>query len=116
MKLIALIPARYGSTRFPGSRWRTSAGSPLIQRVYEQARQVPELDGLWVATDDERICACVEGFGGRAVMTRADHPSGSDRLAEAARLLDLAPDDIVINIQGDQPLFPLKLIADLAAP
>jgi len=69
-----------------------------------------------VATDDERIRECVEGFGGRAVMTRADHPSGSDRLAEATHLLELAPEDLVVNIQGDQPLFPLDLIGQLAAP
>ncbi len=116
MKLIALIPARYGSTRFPGKPLALIAGKPLIQRVWEQARQVQELDGLYVATDDERIRACVESFGGQAVMTRADHPSGSDRLAEAAHLLGLAPEDIVINIQGDQPLFPLDLIGQLAAP
>ena len=116
MRLVALIPARFGSTRFPGKPLALIAGKPLIQRVYEQARQVKELDGLWVATDDERIRECVEGFGGQAVMTRADHPSGSDRLAEAARLLELAPEDIVVNIQGDQPLFPLDLIGKLAEP
>jgi len=116
MQLIALIPARFGSTRFPGKPLALIAGKPLIQRVYEQARQVQELDGLYVATDDERIFACVESFGGQAIMTRADHPSGSDRLAEAARLLELAPEDIVVNIQGDQPLFPVDLIGQLAAP
>ncbi|MCX5889402.1 MAG: 3-deoxy-manno-octulosonate cytidylyltransferase [Deltaproteobacteria bacterium] len=116
MKLIALIPARFGSTRFPGKPLALIAGKPLIQRVYEQARQVKELDGLYVATDDERIRACVESFGGRVVMTRADHPSGSDRLAEAAHLLGLSYDDLVVNIQGDQPLFPLDLIAHLATP
>lgn len=116
MKLIALIPARYGSSRFPGKPLAPILGKPLIQRVYEQARLVKGLDELWVATDDERIRACVEGFGGRALMTRADHPSGSDRLAEAAQLLRLAPADLVINIQGDQPVFPPELIAQLAAP
>jgi len=116
MRLVALIPARYGSTRFPGKPLALIAGKPLIQRVYEQARQVKELDGLWVATDEARIRECVEGFGGQVVMTRADHPSGSDRLAEAAHLLGLSYDDIVVNIQGDQPLFPLDLIAKLAAP
>jgi 3-deoxy-manno-octulosonate cytidylyltransferase (CMP-KDO synthetase) len=116
MRLVALIPARYGSTRFPGKPLALLAGKPLIQRVWEQARQVKELDGLWVATDDERIRDCVEVFGGQAVMTRPDHPSGSDRLAEAAAILELAPDDIVVNIQGDQPLFPPGLIAELAAP
>ncbi len=116
MQLIALIPARFGSTRFPGKPLALIAGKPLIQRVYEQARQVQELDCLYVATDDTRIRQCVEGFGGQAVMTRADHPSGSDRLAEAAHLLGLAPEDIVVNIQGDQPLFPVELIGRLAAP
>jgi 3-deoxy-manno-octulosonate cytidylyltransferase (CMP-KDO synthetase) len=115
MKLIALIPARYGSSRFPGKPLAPILGKPLIQRVYEQARLVKGLDELWVATDDERIRDCVEGFGGRALMTRADHPSGSDRLAEAAQLLGLAPADLVINIQGDQPVFPPELIAQLAA-
>ncbi len=116
MKLIALIPARYGSTRFPGKPLALIAGKPLIQRVWEQARQVREIDGLYVATDDERIRECVEGFGGEAVMTSPDHPSGSDRLAEAARLLGLAPEDIVVNIQGDQPVFPPELINELAEP
>ncbi len=115
MKTIALIPARYGSDRFPGKPLAPVLGKPLIQRVYEQARLVPELDGLWVATDDLRIRMCVESFGGRTVMTRHDHPSGSDRLAEASLLLDLAPDDLVINIQGDQPVFPPELITQLAA-
>ena len=116
MRLVVLIPARHGSTRFPGKPLALIAGKPLIQRVWEQARQVKELDGLWVATDEARIRDCVEGFGGQAVMTLAEHPSGSDRLAEAAHLLDLAPEDIVVNIQGDQPLFPLELIGQLAAP
>ena len=115
MKLIALIPARFGSTRFPGKPLALIAGQPLIQRVYEQALKVRELDGLYVATDEARIRECVESFGGQAVMTRPDHPSGSDRLAEAARLLDLAPEDLVVNIQGDQPLFPVDLIGQLAA-
>lgn len=115
MKIIALIPARYGSTRFPGKPLASVAGKPLIQRVYEQARLISELDALWVATDDPSIRACVESFGGHAVLTREDHPSGSDRLAEAAGLLGLAPDDLVINIQGDQPVFPPELIHQLAA-
>ena len=91
MKIIALIPARYGSTRFPGKPLALVRGKPLIQRVYEQAGLVAELDALWVATDDASIRACVESFGGQAVMTREDHPSGSDRLAEAAGLLGLSP-------------------------
>jgi 3-deoxy-manno-octulosonate cytidylyltransferase (CMP-KDO synthetase) len=113
MKIIALIPARYDSSRFPGKALALIMGKPLIQWVYEQALQVPDLDGVWVATDDERIKEAVAAFGGRALMTRGDHPSGSDRLAEAAGLLDLAPEDLVINIQGDQPVFPPKLITQL---
>ena len=116
MRLLALIPARYGSTRLPGKALAPILGKPLIQWVYEQARRVPDLDALYVATDDDRIRECVAGFGGRAVMTKSDHPSGSDRLAEAAGLLRLEPDDIVVNIQGDQPVFPPELISRLAAP
>lgn len=115
MRRVALIPARYGSTRFPGKALADLLGKPLIQRVYEQAQKVPRLDGICVATDDSRIKECVEGFGGQAVMTRSDHPSGSDRLAEAATILGLDRHDLVINIQGDQPLFPPELIAQLAA-
>ncbi len=76
MKLIALIPARYGSSRFPGKPLAPILGKPLIQRVYEQARLVKGLDGLWVATDDERIRACVEGFGGRALHDPGRPPFG----------------------------------------
>jgi len=115
MKLIALIPSRYGSTRLPGKALAPILGKPLIQWVYEQATQVKGLDGLYVATDDARIMECVEGFGGQAILTRADHPSGSDRLAEAAEILGLSPEDVVINIQGDQPVFPPRLIGQLAA-
>ncbi|MGA9754014.1 MAG: 3-deoxy-manno-octulosonate cytidylyltransferase [Desulfobaccales bacterium] len=114
MRVVAIIPARFGSSRFPGKPLALILGKPLIQRVYEQALQVKDLDGVWVATDDARIRECVESFGGRVVMTREDHPSGSDRLAEAAALLGLAPEDIVINIQGDQPVFPPDLISQLS--
>lgn len=115
MRHIALIPARYGSTRFPGKALADLLGKPLIQRVHEQTRRVPKLDAVCVATDDQRIKKCVEEFGGRAIMTRSDHPSGSDRLAEAAELLRLAPEDIVINIQGDQAVFPPEIIGQLTA-
>lgn len=115
MQIIALIPARYGSTRFPGKPLAPILGKPLIQRVYERARLVPGLDAVYVATDDARIRDCVAAFGGQTVMTRGDHSSGSDRLAEASFLLRLAPGDVVINIQGDQPLFPPELIGQLAA-
>jgi 3-deoxy-manno-octulosonate cytidylyltransferase (CMP-KDO synthetase) len=115
MRLIAMIPARYGSTRLPGKPLALIAGRPLIQWVYQHTLRVQGLDSVWVATDDVRIRDCVTGFGGQAVMTRADHLSGSDRLAEAAGLLGLAADDLVINIQGDQPVFPPELIGGLAA-
>lgn len=113
MQLVALIPVRYGSTRLPGKALVPILGKPLIQWVWEQAARIPGLDGLYVATDDDRIRACVEGFGGRAVLTRGDHPSGSDRLAEAASLLGLAPTDLVVNVQGDQPVFPPEVIGQL---
>ena len=115
MRQVAIIPARFGSSRFPGKPLAPILGKPLIQWTYEQALQVKDLDGVWVATDDARIRDCVKNFGGQVVMTRADHPSGSDRLAEAAARLNLAPEDIVINIQGDQPVFPPDLISQLAA-
>jgi 3-deoxy-manno-octulosonate cytidylyltransferase (CMP-KDO synthetase) len=115
MRLLVLIPARYGSTRFPGKALADILGKPLIQRVYEQARLVRGLHDIYVATDDTRIRDCVEGFGGQAVMTKSDHPSGSDRLAEAAQILGLDRHDVVINIQGDQPVFPPLVIGRLAA-
>jgi 3-deoxy-manno-octulosonate cytidylyltransferase (CMP-KDO synthetase) len=114
MRTVVIIPARFASTRFPGKPLALILGKPLIQWTYERALQVKGLDGVWVATDDGRIKAGVEAFGGQVVMTRDDHPSGSDRLAEAAGLLNLATEDIVINIQGDQPVFPPELIARLA--
>jgi 3-deoxy-manno-octulosonate cytidylyltransferase (CMP-KDO synthetase) len=115
MSAVAILPARYGSTRFPGKPLAPILGKPLIQWVYERAQRVPGLAGVYVATDDLRIQACVEGFGGKVVMTRQDHPSGSDRLAEAAELLGLDPEDLVINIQGDQAVFPPLVVRQLAA-
>ncbi len=114
MKTVALIPARFASSRFPGKPLVRILDKPLIQWIYEQALRVEDLDGVWVATDDLRIRDVVQSFGGRVLMTRDDHPSGSDRLAEAAGLLNLAPEDIVINIQGDQPVFPPELVSQLA--
>jgi len=115
MRHFVLIPARYGSTRFPGKPLAPMLGKPLIQWVYEQARKVPGLAGIYVATDDTLIAECVAGFGGQAVMTRSDHASGSDRLAEAADILGLDRHDLVINIQGDQPVFPPLVIGHMAA-
>jgi 3-deoxy-manno-octulosonate cytidylyltransferase (CMP-KDO synthetase) len=95
-----VIPARYASTRFPGKPLARDTGRFLIQHVYERATQATTIRRVLVATDDQRILEAVRSFGGEAVMTRADHPSGTDRVAEAAASLDC---DIVVNIQGDEP-------------
>ena len=100
MKFIAIIPARYASTRFHGKPLALLGGLPVIQRVYEQAISV--LPEAYVATDDERIFQCVEAFGGRAVMTRTDHKSGTDRIQEAVEHIGTDA-DVIINIQGDEP-------------
>lgn len=100
MKFTAIIPARYASTRFPGKPLAFLGGKTVIQRVYEQAVSV--LDDAYVATDDERILQTVEAFGGRAVMTRSDHKSGTDRIEEAATKIGTTA-DVIINIQGDEP-------------
>jgi 3-deoxy-manno-octulosonate cytidylyltransferase (CMP-KDO synthetase) len=103
MRVIAIIPARYGSTRFPGKPLRRDTGKYLIQHVYEQVRQARLIDRCLVATDDERIAAAVRSFGGEAVMTRADHPSGTDRIAEVVGGLRPGEADLVVNVQGDEP-------------
>ena len=110
MKYIAIIPARYASTRFPGKPLAVLGGKPVIQRVYEQAIAV--LGEAYVATDDERILSCVESFGGRAVMTRSDHKSGTDRLEEAAEKIGTDA-DVIINIQGDEPFIQRSQIETL---
>ena len=100
MKYIAIIPARYASTRFPGKPLAMLGGKTVIQRVYEQVSRV--LEEVYVATDDERIFACVESFGGKAVMTRTDHKSGTDRIQEAVEKIGTDA-DVIINVQGDEP-------------
>ena len=102
-----VIPARYASTRFPGKILADLCGRPLLHWVIEQAQKAERLDFVVVATDDRRIAAAAEEAGAEAVMTRADHPSGTDRIAEA---LTGKPVDIVINIQGDEPLMDPGLI------
>ncbi len=103
MKVVAIIPARYGSTRLPGKPLLAETGKPLIQHVVEAVRRARSCQEVYVATDDVRIAEAVEAFGGRAIMTRADHASGTDRLAEAASKLGLADADVVVNVQGDEP-------------
>ena len=110
MKFIAIIPARYASTRFPGKPLAMLGGKTVIQRVYEQASAV--LEEAYVATDDERIYQTVEAFGGCAVMTRADHKSGTDRLEEAATKIGTDA-DVIINIQGDEPFIQKSQIETL---
>ena len=100
MKFIGIIPARYASTRFPGKPLAMLGGKTVIQRVYEQVVNV--LGEAYVATDDERIYSAVEAFGGKAVMTRNDHKSGTDRIEEAATKLNTDA-DVIINVQGDEP-------------
>lgn len=103
MKFYALIPARYASTRFPGKPLVDIEGKPMIQRVYEQAKQVKQLAHVVVATDDSRIESVVKNFGGEVVLTADSHNSGTDRCFEAAQKLGIGNDDIVLNIQGDEP-------------
>lgn len=111
-RAVGVIPARWESTRFPGKSLATIAGKPLIVRVVERVRQCTSLAEILVATDDERIVSAVAGTGARAVMTRSDHPSGTDRVAEAVRKVSA---DIVVNVQGDEPLIDPSLIDRLVA-
>ena len=116
MSVTAIIPARYASTRFPGKPLVRIAGKPMILHVAERveaARRAGALDRLIVATDDERIRAPVAAAGFEVRLTSPDHPTGTDRLAEVAADLD---DEIVVNIQGDEPLIEVELIAALIAP
>ena len=115
-RVVAIIPARYHSNRFEGKPIAPIMGKPMIQHVYERAVSVPMLSKVVVATDDERIAECVSSFKGEFVMTRSDHASGTDRLAEAATKLNIPEQDVVVNIQGDQPLFPPEVIQQVAQP
>ena len=101
---------------FLGKPMALIAGQPMIQHVYQRARSCTELSDVFVATDDERIFQCVTDFGGKAIMTGKKHPTGTDRIAEAARILELSNQDVVVNIQGDQPTFLPTAIADLVNP
>ncbi len=110
--LLGVLPARWGSTRFPGKPLHLIAGKPLIQHVWERCLQSTRLDELVVATDDARILEAVTAFGGNAVMTSPDHPTGTDRIAEAIRARPQATH--IVNIQGDEPLIDPVLIDELA--
>ena len=108
MKILGIIPSRYGSSRFPGKPLHPLCGKPLVAWVVEAVKKAKTLDDVIVATDDNRIVATVEAHGGRAVMTPSELPSGTDRIACAAG--DFADDDILVNIQGDEPLISPDLI------
>ena len=110
MKFMAIIQARYASTRFPGKPLAVLGGKTVIQRVYEQVNNI--LDEVYVATDDQRIYDCVEGFGGHAVMTRKDHQSGTDRIEEAVEKIQSSA-DVIINVQGDEPFIQPEQIISL---
>lgn len=100
-----IIPARYGSTRLPGKPLADIAGKTMIERVYERALSSKAAQVV-IATDDERVRQAAEAFGGKCLMTRVDHESGTDRLQEAAAQLGLSEHDVVVNVQGDEPLIP----------
>ena len=112
MKFHVIIPARYASSRFPGKPLADLAGKPMVVHVCERAAKSGAA-GVHVATDDKRIFDVVKAHGHRAIMTRADHPSGTDRLAEAARKLKLRDNEVVVNVQGDEPLISPRLIAQV---
>ncbi|GGJ81160.1 3-deoxy-manno-octulosonate cytidylyltransferase [Pseudomonas matsuisoli] len=109
-----VIPARYASTRLPGKPLQDIAGKPMVQHVWEQARKSAAANVV-VATDNEAIVSACEGFGANVLLTREDHQSGTDRLAEVASLLGLGDDEIVVNVQGDEPLVPAVIVNQVAA-
>jgi 3-deoxy-manno-octulosonate cytidylyltransferase (CMP-KDO synthetase) len=110
-KVLAFLPARYASTRFPGKPLIDLKGKPMIQRVWEQACKAKGVNAVYVATDDKRIFNVVQAFGGEAIMTPVNCPSGTDRLAAALKVLRQVKDDaIIVNVQGDEPLLPPSMI------
>ena len=115
-QVVCIIPSRYESSRFPGKPLADLCGKPMIQHVYERVLRAKTVSAAAVATDDERIFQAVQAFGGRAVMTSPRHRSGTDRIAEAVEILDLKDADIVVNIQGDQPLFEPSQVDEVVGP
>lgn len=114
MPFTVVIPARYASTRLPGKPLLEIGGKPMIQHVHERA-QASRAARVVVATDDERVAAAVRGFGGEVVMTSPEHPSGTDRIEEVTRRLGLDEDELVVNVQGDEPMIPAAVIDQVAA-
>ena len=116
MNTVVIIPARYHSTRFEGKALARILDKPMIQHTYESAKQAESVNAVVVATDDQRIIDAVEGFGGKAVMTSDENRSGTDRVAEAAEKMGLEPSDVIINVQGDQPLLDPRCLDQVVAP
>jgi len=116
MDCFVIIPSRYGSTRFEGKSLARIAGSPMIEWVYHRTAQAHQPVNVVVATDDERIVSAVSEFGGQAILTGSAARSGTDRVAEAAEKMGLRPEDIVINVQGDQPLIHPECIDEVIRP
>ena len=112
-QVIVVIPARYGSVRLPGKPLVTLAGKPMVQLVYERAQQAKRVHRVLVATDDQRIVDAVKGFGGEARMTRPDHRTGTERIAEVAAH---ETGDVFLNVQGDEPLTQPEGLNPHAAP
>jgi 3-deoxy-manno-octulosonate cytidylyltransferase (CMP-KDO synthetase) len=115
-KIVCIIPSRYESSRFPGKPLADLCGKPMIQHVYERVARAQAVPYVAVATDDQRIFDAVEKFGGNAVMTAKTHRSGTDRISEAVKTLNLSADDIVVNIQGDQPIFEPVQVDEVIEP
>ncbi|HID28858.1 MAG TPA: 3-deoxy-manno-octulosonate cytidylyltransferase [Desulfobacterales bacterium] len=115
-KCYGIIPARYGSTRFPGKPLAEICGRPMFWHVFERARKCPELSQVVLATDDNRIITAANELDVPVVMTRGDHPSGTDRVMEAAGLLQVPEDAVVANIQGDEPVLQPVMLTQLLRP
>ncbi len=113
MNVVAVIPARYGSTRFPGKPLAAICGKPMIQHVYENAAACGLLDRVVVATDNPEIADCVASFGGGVCMTASTHETGTDRIAEAVQNMEA---DIIVNVQGDEPLLPPDAVSEAVGP
>lgn len=113
LDIVAVIPARFASTRFPGKPLAEIDGKPMIEHVYRRAQASPIVSRVIVATDDLRIAAAVSSFGGNVQLTRPDHATGTDRLAEVAASIDC---DVVVNVQGDEPLLDARAIAEVVSP
>ncbi len=114
MEFKVVIPARYASTRLPGKPLLDINGKPMIEHVYDRARESSAAEVV-IATDDERVMECVAGFGGEACLTAVEHQSGTDRIAEVAEKMGWSDDTIVVNLQGDEPAMPPALIHQVAA-